>query len=244
MDDITLSVSSSHLQSVVWSSCPLFMLPAVADQQRNGDLRLLLQRSHRGHAAQDGSVIVSVLWHCLGPSCVCIIVFLFLPVSTLLNLRLCESSSGKLVSVLELPGSLLIVPQATLGGRPKGRAMQYHQNISKEDGLRLYSAFVSMCAKELAAAAASADVTVKHGTYGNRQVLMLDTNGPYTHLMEFWGCPIVGVPPTSSPDLTRTCRGWFLTQSGRSYEFRLHTWDWTFLFICFFIFFAILDFFL
>lgn len=105
--------------------------------------------------------------------------------STLLNLRLCESSSGKLVSVLELPGSLLIVPQATLGGRPKGRAMQYHQNISKEDGLRLYSAFVSMCAKELAAAAASADVTVKHGTYGNRQVLMLDTNGPYTHLMEF-----------------------------------------------------------
>uniref|UniRef100_A0A3P9KPC5 D-aminoacyl-tRNA deacylase n=1 Tax=Oryzias latipes TaxID=8090 RepID=A0A3P9KPC5_ORYLA len=106
-------------------------------------------------------------------------------VSTLLNLRLCESSSGKLVSVLELPGSLLIVPQATLGGRPKGRAMQYHQNISKEDGLRLYSAFVSMCAKELAAAAASAEVTVKHGTYGNRQVLMLDTNGPYTHLMEF-----------------------------------------------------------
>lgn len=111
-------------------------------------------------------------------------------VSTLLNLRLCESDSGKLVSVLELPGSLLIVPQATLGGKAKGRGMQYHNNISKEDGLRLYSAFVSLCEKELMAAAAAAagsgaEVTVKHGTYGNRQVLKLDTNGPYTHLMEF-----------------------------------------------------------
>ncbi|XP_070699071.1 D-aminoacyl-tRNA deacylase 2-like [Pempheris klunzingeri] len=102
-------------------------------------------------------------------------------VSTLLNLRLCESDSGKLVSVLELPGSLLVVPQATLGGKSKGRAMQYHNNINKEDGLRLYGEFVSLCEKELS----GANVTVKHGTYGNRQVLKLDTNGPYTHLMEF-----------------------------------------------------------
>lgn len=109
------------------------------------------------------------------------------PVSTLLNLRLSESDSGKMVSVLDLPGSLLIVPQATLGGKAKGRGMQYHNNISKEDGLRLYSAFVALCEKELNAAVAesSTEVTVKHGTYGNRQVLKLDTNGPYTHLMEF-----------------------------------------------------------
>uniref|UniRef100_A0A3Q3APY8 D-aminoacyl-tRNA deacylase n=2 Tax=Kryptolebias marmoratus TaxID=37003 RepID=A0A3Q3APY8_KRYMA len=109
-------------------------------------------------------------------------------VSTLLNLRLCEGGSGRLVSVSELPGSLLIVPQATLGGRAKGRAVQYHTNISKEDGLRLYGAFVSLCEQQLlaaAGAAASAQVTVEHGTYGNRQVLQLDTNGPYTHLMEF-----------------------------------------------------------
>ncbi|KAM6912614.1 D-aminoacyl-tRNA deacylase 2 [Xenentodon cancila] len=110
-------------------------------------------------------------------------------VSTLLNLRLCESTSGKMTSVAELPGSLLIVPQATLGGKAKGRSMQYHSNISKEDGLRLYSTFVALCERELMAAVASrgndAEVTVKHGTYGNRQVLQLDTNGPYTHLMEF-----------------------------------------------------------
>lgn len=90
--------------------------------------------------------------------------------------------------MLELPGSLLIVPQATLGGKAKGRGMQYHNNIGKEDGLRLYSAFVSLCQKEVMAAGASggrAEVTVKHGTYGNRQVLTLDTNGPFTHVMEF-----------------------------------------------------------
>ncbi|KAM3594851.1 uncharacterized protein V6R79_014985 [Siganus canaliculatus] len=108
-------------------------------------------------------------------------------VSSLLNIRLSESDSGKMVSVLALPGSVLIVPQATLGGRSKGRAMQYHNNISKEDGLQLYDRFVSLCEQEVAAASATCDteVTVKHGTYGNRQVLKLDTNGPYTHLMEF-----------------------------------------------------------
>ncbi|XP_071370580.1 D-aminoacyl-tRNA deacylase 2 [Centroberyx affinis] len=116
-------------------------------------------------------------------------------VSSLLNLRLCESDSGRLVSVSELPGSLLVVPQATLGGRAKGRAMQYHGNVGKEEGLRLYGGFVELCEKELLAAAAvaggdaeaggGAGVAVRCGTYGNRQVLQLDTNGPYTHLMEF-----------------------------------------------------------
>ncbi|XP_061889960.1 D-aminoacyl-tRNA deacylase 2 [Entelurus aequoreus] len=100
-------------------------------------------------------------------------------VSTLLNLRLCESESGRMVSVLELPGSVLVVPQATLGGKAKGRVMQYHNNIGKEDGLRLYTAFVALCQQEVAG------VTLKHGTYGNRQVLKLDTNGPYTHLVDF-----------------------------------------------------------
>ncbi|KAM3870854.1 D-aminoacyl-tRNA deacylase 2 [Diretmus argenteus] len=105
-------------------------------------------------------------------------------VSALLAQRLCESDSGRFVSVSELPGSLLIVPQATLGGKAKGKAMQYHGNVGKEDGLRLYGGFVSLCKKELQAAGGKSG-TVKHGTYGNRQVLKLDTNGPYTHLMEF-----------------------------------------------------------
>ncbi|NXI97103.1 DTD2 deacylase, partial [Psophia crepitans] len=108
-------------------------------------------------------------------------------VSTLLNAKLSENESGEYVSVLDLPGDVLIIPQATLGGKLKGRKMQYHANIEKEKGLKLYSQFVTLCEKELAANAKcmEAGVLVKHGTYGNRQVLKLDTNGPYTHLTEF-----------------------------------------------------------
>ncbi|XP_030415193.1 D-aminoacyl-tRNA deacylase 2 isoform X1 [Gopherus evgoodei] len=108
-------------------------------------------------------------------------------VNTLLNVKLSETESGKYVSLLDLPGNLLIIPQATLGGRLKGRNMQYHSNIEKEKGMELYSLFVTLCEKELAAnrKCAEAGVVVKYGTYGNRQVLKLDTNGPFTHMIEF-----------------------------------------------------------
>ncbi|KAL4613051.1 putative D-tyrosyl-tRNA(Tyr) deacylase 2 [Arapaima gigas] len=108
-------------------------------------------------------------------------------VNSLLNVKLCEADSGKRVSVLELPGNILIVPQATLGGKLKSRSMQYHGNISKEDGLQLYTHFVAQCEKELTASTkcSEAGVVVKYGTYGNTQVLSLNTNGPYTHILEF-----------------------------------------------------------
>nr|XP_010304898.1 PREDICTED: probable D-tyrosyl-tRNA(Tyr) deacylase 2 [Balearica regulorum gibbericeps] len=108
-------------------------------------------------------------------------------VNMLLNVKLSENGSGEYVSVLDLPGDVLIIPQATLGGKLKGRKMQYHANIEKEKGLELYSQFVTLCEKELAAntKCMEAGALVKHGTYGNRQVLKLDTNGPYTHLIEF-----------------------------------------------------------
>ncbi|KYO37290.1 putative D-tyrosyl-tRNA(Tyr) deacylase 2 isoform A [Alligator mississippiensis] len=91
-------------------------------------------------------------------------------VNTLLNVKLSETESGKYVSVLDLPGSLLIIPQATLGGKLKGRNMQYHNNTEKEKGMELYSQFVTQCGKELAAntKCAEAGVVVKYGTYGNR----------------------------------------------------------------------------
>nr|XP_056706824.1 D-aminoacyl-tRNA deacylase 2 [Euleptes europaea] len=108
-------------------------------------------------------------------------------VNTLLNVKLSETEDGKYVSIVDLPGSILIIPQATLGGKLKGRHMQYHSNIEKEIGMELYSQFVSLCEKELAANArgAEAGVVLRHGTYGNRQVLKVDTNGPFTHMIEF-----------------------------------------------------------
>ncbi|KAM6201989.1 D-aminoacyl-tRNA deacylase 2 [Rhynchocyon petersi] len=108
-------------------------------------------------------------------------------VNTVLNVKLSETENGKHVSILDLPGDILIIPQATLGGKLKGRTMQYHTNSGKEEGLELYSQFVTLCEKELAANSkcSEAGVAVQHGTYGHRQVLKLDSGGPYTHLLEF-----------------------------------------------------------
>ncbi|KAM5129781.1 D-aminoacyl-tRNA deacylase 2 [Mantella aurantiaca] len=108
-------------------------------------------------------------------------------VNSVLNIKLSETDTGKRVSVTELPGDILIVPQATLGGRAKGRCMQYHSNASKELGMELYAHFISQCQQELESHPSwvEAGSELRHGTYGNRQVLQLDTNGPYTHLLEF-----------------------------------------------------------
>ncbi|XP_028576964.2 D-aminoacyl-tRNA deacylase 2 [Podarcis muralis] len=108
-------------------------------------------------------------------------------VNTLVNVKLSEMESGEYVSVLDLPGSILVIPQATLGGKLKGRRMQYHSNIEKEIGMELYSQFVTQCERELTAntKCAEAGVALKYGTYGNRQVLKVDTNGPFSHMIEF-----------------------------------------------------------
>ncbi|KAL8622890.1 hypothetical protein ACOMHN_027011 [Nucella lapillus] len=103
-----------------------------------------------------------------------------------LTVRLSEGDNGKLVSVHDLPGDILIIPQATLGGTPKGKIMQYHKNIAKEEGQQLYAEFVSIFQKtyERSEKCAAAGTIVRFGTYGNRQVFSCQTNGPYTHLIE------------------------------------------------------------
>lgn len=103
-----------------------------------------------------------------------------------LTVRLSDSDNGKLTSVVDLPGDVLIIPQATLGGTVKGKVMQYHKNIAKDEGLLLYSEFVSIFKKtyERNEKCVSAGTIVRHGTYGNRQVFSCQTNGPYTHLIE------------------------------------------------------------
>ncbi|XP_069494570.1 D-aminoacyl-tRNA deacylase 2 [Ambystoma mexicanum] len=108
-------------------------------------------------------------------------------VNTLLNVKLCEADSGKHVSVLDLPGDVLIIPQATLGGKVKGRGVQYHTNVGKEQGLGLFTQLILQCRQQLSGNPTweEAGTVLHHGTYGNRQVLQLDTNGPYTHLVEF-----------------------------------------------------------
>jgi len=98
--------------------------------------------------------------------------------------RLSESTDKTTnVSVLELPGDVLIVPQATLGGKMIGKSVQYHSNISKDEGRTFYEKFIALCQEAVHSNSASS--SVKHGTYGNRQVLSVETNGPFTHVFDF-----------------------------------------------------------
>ncbi|XP_014779599.1 D-aminoacyl-tRNA deacylase 2 [Octopus bimaculoides] len=104
-------------------------------------------------------------------------------VKSVLNVRLSENEAGKLVSIMDLPGDVLIIPQATLGGSMKGKCMQYHKNIAKDEGQLLYTRFVNICRNTVQKQ--NQECTVQNGTYGNRQVLSTVTNGPFSHFLEF-----------------------------------------------------------
>ena len=107
-------------------------------------------------------------------------------VDTMLNTKLRETENGK--HILGLPGNVLIISQATPGGESKRRNMEFITlTLEKREGLERYSQFVTLSEKEFAAntKSAKAEIVVEFGTYRNRQVLKLDTSGPYTHLIEF-----------------------------------------------------------
>ena len=119
----------------------------------------------------------------------------------------------KPVAIAESDCDVLVVPQATLAGKVKGKVMQYHGQASKDVAQTLYELFcrqlrgallppaefalprdangccVTTTERDAAAADAAegrASLTrrVLNGTYGNRQALELSSPGPFTHLFE------------------------------------------------------------
>ena len=96
-----------------------------------------------------------------------------------------DSNTTRAISQLEEDDEfdLLIVPQASLGGRAKGNSVQYHANVSRDNGKLLYDSFIDEC-KKLAQTTKSKRVAVLHGTYGNRQALKFESDGPFSHLIE------------------------------------------------------------
>lgn len=85
---------------------------------------------------------------------------------------------------------VLIVPQATIAGKLKKNAPQYHDQVDKAVGALLYQQLCEEFAKQLAAInAAHSDAAlhgiVRHGTYGNRQALRMVSSGPNTHVFDF-----------------------------------------------------------
>uniref|UniRef100_A0A6B0UW10 D-aminoacyl-tRNA deacylase n=1 Tax=Ixodes ricinus TaxID=34613 RepID=A0A6B0UW10_IXORI len=107
---------------------------------------------------------------------------------SVLNVKLCDSGEGALVSVLELPGDVLVVPQACLAGKRKGNRVQYHGLVSKDRGQEFYSIFVEQCQilmSERQWCGGRGISAVRSGTYGDRQVLSMETNGPFTHVLDY-----------------------------------------------------------
>ncbi|KAH0486813.1 MAG: hypothetical protein KVP17_001107 [Porospora cf. gigantea B] len=97
---------------------------------------------------------------------------------SIVNASLSETTDG-FKSVVDLPGDILVVPQATLGGKSKGKAVQYHNNAPKADADAIYCAFVKTLTDLVPG------TRVEHGSFGERQVLAMDnTCGPFSHLFD------------------------------------------------------------
>ena len=97
--------------------------------------------------------------------------------------------------------SLLVIPQACIGGKPKGKVFQYYSLVEKNQGQELYEEFIRKIRVELNKMGGAqpavleeeeeeeaknkiktkAGVRLAFGVYGNRQGLKLASSGPYTH---------------------------------------------------------------
>uniref|UniRef100_A0AAQ4QT80 THAP domain-containing protein 1 n=3 Tax=Gasterosteus aculeatus TaxID=69293 RepID=A0AAQ4QT80_GASAC len=107
---------------------------------------------------------------------------------SLMTTRLFRKDSGHSVSVLDLPGSVLLVPQDSLLGEPlPRRRVQYRGGCELWRGAQLFSSLVAACRDLMdgSAKCAKAGVAVEQGVYGQRQEMVLSAAEPMTLLLEF-----------------------------------------------------------
>ena len=76
---------------------------------------------------------------------------------------------------------ILIVPQASLAAKLKNKQQQFHDLIDKDVGLKLYEKFIEECRQLIKDRNGS---EVIHGTYGNRQGLKFESEGPFCQTFE------------------------------------------------------------
>ena len=99
------------------------------------------------------------------------------------------------VSIIDAKCEVLVVPQASLAGKWKGKSVQYHGQAPKSDGKEMYATFCSALRQELQPEVdekalnengeGAPGTKVMNGSYGNRQALHLVSSGPQTHFLEF-----------------------------------------------------------
>lgn len=87
------------------------------------------------------------------------------------------SGGGDPCSVTDIDASVMIVPQFSMAGKLKGNQPQYHGGLPKEECAALYEAFCS----EIKLGSRN----VVAGVFGNRQGLSFESEGPFTHMLEF-----------------------------------------------------------
>ena len=92
-------------------------------------------------------------------------------------------SDSKRKTICQIHGDILVIPQATLGGKLKGSSIQYHNNIKPSEGEAYYKLFCDQLSQCQEPEGQSVGM-VKNGVWGARQVLSMDTNGPYSHVFD------------------------------------------------------------
>ncbi|XP_028421363.1 uncharacterized protein LOC114546631 isoform X3 [Perca flavescens] len=108
--------------------------------------------------------------------------------SSLMTTQLFRKDTGRSVSVLNLPGSVLFIPQDSLLGEPGSkRRIRYRGGCEPWWGAQLLSNLVSACRELMSASekCSKAGVKVEQGVYGQKQDLVLNSVEPLTLLLEF-----------------------------------------------------------
>lgn len=108
--------------------------------------------------------------------------------SSLMTTKLFRKDSRHLTSILDLPGSVLLVPQDSLVGEPSPkRRMQFRAGCEPWWGAQLFTNLVSACRDLMATSMKSAQVgaKVEQGVYGQKQEIILSSLEPLTVLLEF-----------------------------------------------------------
>lgn len=93
-----------------------------------------------------------------------------------------DPTTSKKLSALEANCDILVVPQACLAAKIRGKSFQYHLQLEKEISSGMYKLFIDTLTEIMNISETKG--TLQCGTYGIRQVLSIETNGPYTHLMD------------------------------------------------------------
>ncbi|XP_047193704.1 D-aminoacyl-tRNA deacylase 2-like isoform X2 [Scophthalmus maximus] len=106
----------------------------------------------------------------------------------LMTTKLFRKDTRECVSVLDLPGSVLLVPRDSLLGEPgPERKVQYRGRCQPELGALLFSSLASPCRELMLGSASCTDggMKVEQGVYGQRQEMVLSSVELLTLLLEF-----------------------------------------------------------